>query len=284
MQGVWRDFSYGFRGLRKEPSFTLLAMLTLALGIGASTTIFSVIQNVLLDPFPYTDAEKVVQIQIHDTENARPGGRTFFQLPEFLDYSEQSNVFEEVIGGTMEDVLYTTGDGTELFTGGKVTGNVFHFLGVPPLVGRGITPEDAKPAAPPVFVLAYKAWVKYFNQDPVDPRPQLRAQRRSDDAGRDHAAALHQAGRGLMDSIRDVPRRPEAQPPILHVPGQAQAGHHQRPGAGGGRYPGAAARQAVSRQLPQEFHRTDHELGRHPRRASSARRSTRWRRRSACCC
>ncbi len=166
MQGVWRDFSYGFRGLRKEPSFTLLAMLTLALGIGASTTIFSVIQNVLLDPFPYTDAEKVVQIQIHDTENARPGGRTFFQLPEFLDYSEQSNVFEEVIGGTMEDVLYTTGDGTELFTGGKVTGNVFHFLGVPPLVGRGITPEDAKPAAPPVFVLAYKAWVKYFNQDP----------------------------------------------------------------------------------------------------------------------
>ena len=167
MQGVWRDFSYGFRGLRKEPSFTLLAMLTLALGIGASTTIFSVIQNVLLDPFPYTDAEKVVQIQIHDTENARPGGRTFFQLPEFLDYSEQSNVFEEVIGGTMEDVLYTTGDGTELFTGGKVTGNVFHFLGVPPLLGRGITPEDAKPAAPPVFVLAYKAWVKYFNQDPA---------------------------------------------------------------------------------------------------------------------
>lgn len=166
MQGVWRDFSYGLRGLRKEPGFTLLAMLTLALGIGASTTIFSVIQNVLLDPFPYTDAEKVVQIQIHNNENARPGGRTFFQLPEFLDYQEQSNVFEEVIAGTMEDVLYTTGEGTELLVGGKVTGNVFRFLGVPAAVGRGITPEDAKPDAPPVFVLAHKAWLKYFNEDP----------------------------------------------------------------------------------------------------------------------
>jgi predicted permease len=167
MQGVWRDFSYGLRGLRREPGFTLLAMLTLALGIGASTTIFSVIQNVLLDPFPYTDAERVVQIQIHNNENARPGGRTFFQLAEFLDYQEQPGVFEEVIGGTMEDVLYTTAEGTELWVGGKVTGNTFRFLGVPPALGRGIGEEDAKAGAPPVFVLSHKAWVKYFNQDPA---------------------------------------------------------------------------------------------------------------------
>jgi predicted permease len=166
MQGVWRDLTYGLRGLRKEPGFTLLAMLTLALGIGASTTIFSVIQNVLLDPFPYTDAERVVQITIHNNENARPGGRTFFRPPEFLDYQEQPGVFEEVIGGTMEDVLYTTGEGTELWVGGKVTGNTFRFLGVPPAFGRGISEEDAKAGAPPVFVLSHKAWLKYFNQDP----------------------------------------------------------------------------------------------------------------------
>jgi putative ABC transport system permease protein len=167
MQGVWRDLTYGLRGLRREPGFTLLAMLTLALGIGASTTIFSVIQNVLLDPFPYTDAERVVQIQIHNNENARPGGRTFFQPGEFLDYQEQPGVFEEVIGGTMEDVLYTTAEGTELWVGGKVTGNTFRFLGVPAALGRGIGEEDAKAGAPPVFVLSHKAWVKYFNQDPA---------------------------------------------------------------------------------------------------------------------
>jgi putative ABC transport system permease protein len=141
--------------------------LALALGIGAATTIFSVIQNVLLDPFPYTDAERVVSIMIHDVSSSRPGGRTFFQTPEFLDYVEQSHVFEEVIGGTQGDVLITNGEGTEQFDGGEVTPNAFRFLGVPALLGRTLVPEDAKPGAPPVFVMSYKMWVKRFNMDPA---------------------------------------------------------------------------------------------------------------------
>ena len=84
----------------RQPSFTSLAVLTLALGIGAATTIFSVIQNVLLDPFPYIDADRVVTFQIRDSASGRPGGRNFFQVPEFLEYQEQSHVFEDVIGGT----------------------------------------------------------------------------------------------------------------------------------------------------------------------------------------
>src|SRR5512133_1437156 len=99
MQGIWQDLRYGLRGLRKQPSFTFLAVLALALGIGAATTIFSAIQNVLLDPFPYTNAERVVQIMIHDVTSSRPGGRMFFPVPEFLDYQEQNHVFEEMIGG-----------------------------------------------------------------------------------------------------------------------------------------------------------------------------------------
>ena len=144
----------------------MLAILTLALGSGAATTIFSVIQNVLLDPFPYTDAQRVVSIQIHDLDSSRPGGRSAFQVPEFLDYQEQSDVFEEVIGGGFEDILYTTTEGTQQFAGGLVTPNMFHFLGVPALLGRTITPDDAKAGAPPVFVMAYKMWLKYFNLDP----------------------------------------------------------------------------------------------------------------------
>ena len=166
MHGIRQDLAYGLRGLRKQPAFALLAMLTLALGIGASTTIFSVIQNVLLDPFPYTDAEKVVQIQIRDAESARPGGRTFFKPNRVSRLPGHAGVFEAAIGGTNEDVLYTTGEGTEQFTGGLVTPNTFQFLGVPPVAGRGILPSDAKPGAPPVFVMAYKMWAKFFNLDP----------------------------------------------------------------------------------------------------------------------
>jgi putative ABC transport system permease protein len=163
---LWQDLRYGARTLLKQPGFTLIAVLTLALGIGSTTTIFSAIQNILLDPFPYTDAHRVVAIQIRDTSSSRPGGRTAFRAPEFLDYQEQNHVFEGVIGGTFGDVLYNSGDGMEQFSGGYVTPNTFSFLGVPAQLGRGITPDDAKPGAPPVFVMAYKLWVKRFNLDP----------------------------------------------------------------------------------------------------------------------
>ena len=166
MHSIWRDLRYGGRGLRKQPAFTFLAVLALGLGIGAATTIFSVIQNVLLDPFPYTDAERVVTFQIRDSGSSREGGRSGFQVPEFLDYQEQNHVFEDVIGGGFEDILYTTGEGTEQFNGGLATGNMFRFLGVPAALGRTLTPDDARPGAPPVFVMSYKMWSKHFNQDP----------------------------------------------------------------------------------------------------------------------
>src|SRR5580765_1223742 len=100
MAWLLKDLAYGVRGLRKQPGFTAVAVVTLALGIGSATTIFSAIQNILLDPFPYVDARSVVSIQIRDISNSRGGGRTFFQAPEFLDFQEQMHVFSEVIGGT----------------------------------------------------------------------------------------------------------------------------------------------------------------------------------------
>jgi putative ABC transport system permease protein len=76
MHSLWQDIRYGLRGLRNQPGFTALAVAALALGIGSATAIFSVIYNVLLDPFPYTDAARVVAIQIHDLKSSRPGGRS----------------------------------------------------------------------------------------------------------------------------------------------------------------------------------------------------------------
>jgi putative ABC transport system permease protein len=165
MQAFWRDLRYGLRGLRNQPGFTILASLTLALGIGAATTIFSVIHGVLLDPFPYTDPGRVVTPIIRDQSSSRPGGRNGYQTAEYLDLEEQNRVFEEVIGGSFEDILLTTGEGTEQFNGGLLTPNTFRFLGVPALWGRTMTPDDAKPGAPPVFVMSHKMWVRNYNQD-----------------------------------------------------------------------------------------------------------------------
>src|SRR5579871_1275893 len=162
---IWQDLRYGVRGLRKQPGFTALAVLALALGIGSVTTIFSVIDNVLLDPFPYKGASRLVIFMIHDVERGDREGRADFSVPEFLDFKEQNHVFEDVVGADNNDVLYTSGEGTERFQGTSVSANTFEFLGIPALVGRGITTADGKPGAPPVFVLAYKAWVKSFNLD-----------------------------------------------------------------------------------------------------------------------
>jgi len=167
MNWLWKDVAYGLRGLRKQPGFSAVAVVTLALGIGAATTIFSAIQNILLDPFPYVDARSVVSIQVHDNSDAREGGRTYFSTPEYLDLRDQMHVFSEVIGGSGNDVLWDSGDGMEQFDGGFVTPNTFQFLGVPAMLGRGIVPDDARPGTPPVFVLAYKAWVKRFHSDPT---------------------------------------------------------------------------------------------------------------------
>ncbi len=168
MNSLWQDIRFALRGLFKDRSFTLLAIAALALGIGATTAIFSVISNVLLDPFSYTDAGRLYSIQIR--EKARSGdefGRSFLSSPEFLDYKEQNHVFDRVIGVSRDDVVLTGTNEPERFDGGMVTANTFDFLGVKPLLGRTIVEDDGKPGAPPVMVLSYKVWVRKYGADPA---------------------------------------------------------------------------------------------------------------------
>jgi len=144
-----------------------VAIITLALGIGASTAIFSVIDNILMEPFPYPDAQRFMSVLIHDTERTGPGGQAAFIGPEFLDFAEQNHVFDGVIANDQTDVLYRAGEGTQRFTGFFVTPGTFEFLGMPALVGRVMQPADYEPGAPPVFVLRYKVWVNSFGADPA---------------------------------------------------------------------------------------------------------------------
>jgi predicted permease len=166
LDSSWKDVSFGLRTLWHNRGFTAVAIVTLALGIGASTAIFSVIDNILMEPFPYPDAKRYMSVQIHDTERSEPGGRGGFSGPEFLDYVEQNHVFDRVIANDNTDVLYKSGEGTQRFDGNLVTPGTFEFLGMPALLGRVMQPVDYEPGAPPVFVLRYKTWIMKFAGDP----------------------------------------------------------------------------------------------------------------------
>ena len=163
----WQDVRYAARTLSERPGFTAVAVVTLALGIGASTAIFSVIENVLMEPFPYTDAQRLMTLQVHDTEEKGSGGRAAYSGPEYLDYVAQNHVFDRVIANSGTDVLYTSGESTQRFSGFLITPGTFEFFGMPALFGRVAEPADYEPGAPPVFLLRYKTWVTKFNADPT---------------------------------------------------------------------------------------------------------------------
>lgn len=116
MHSFWQDVRFSFRVIGKDWQFALIAVVALGLGIGATTAIFSVIQNVLLDPFPYADAHRLVNVEVHDLDG-RPGGRTGYTIPEFLDIQEQAHSFDRVFASDQVDVLYAHGEGTERLQG-----------------------------------------------------------------------------------------------------------------------------------------------------------------------
>jgi putative ABC transport system permease protein len=166
METLRQDIRYALRNLQRTPGFAVVAVLTLALGIGASTAIFSILENILMEPFPYPDAQRYMFLEIHDTERNEPGGRNGFSGPEFLDYVAQNHVFDRVIANDSLDVLYRSAEGTQLLRGNYVTPGTFEFLGMTPRLGRVMFPADYEPGAPPVFVLRYKTWVNEFGADP----------------------------------------------------------------------------------------------------------------------
>jgi putative ABC transport system permease protein len=163
MTGLWQDISYGLRIIRKSPGFSAVAILTLALGIGATAAICSVVEGVLLNPFPYKNANRLATPSILFPDQVTI---TKFPVPVFLDFKEQNRTFEDVIGLAYTSVHLRGSGETEEFSGGWVTPNTFDFLGIEPILGRRITQQDGKPGSPPVFVMSYTLWSKLFHRDP----------------------------------------------------------------------------------------------------------------------
>ena len=166
VEDLGRDVRYAVRSLGRNRAFAAVAIATLGLGIGASTAIFSVIDNVLLAPFPYTGAKRMVFLQIHDTARGEEGDRQGYTSNELLEFAEQNHVFEGVIAASDDLVLYKQKEGVEQLDGAHVTPGTFEFFGMPALHGRALQPADYVPAAPPVFVMRYKTWMERFNGDP----------------------------------------------------------------------------------------------------------------------
>lgn len=165
LEDARRDLQYALRTFGRMPGFTLVAVLTLALGIGSVTVIYSVIHDLLIDPLPYTGSDRFVNVLVHDT--AAGGSRNVLPASEFLDYQEQSDVFEDVIGTRGEGMLLATPERAEILNAVRVTPNFFDVMGLSPLMGRTVGPDDARPGAPPVAVLRHRAWVSYFGGDPA---------------------------------------------------------------------------------------------------------------------
>jgi putative ABC transport system permease protein len=153
-EGILRDIRFGIRMLLKNPGFSVVAVLTLALGIGANTAIFSVINGVLLNPLPYKDPQGIVVMKQNDS------------LPNLVDIQRQTHAFSQCGGININNMDYTSGTEPMQVRGGYVNAGFLETLGLPPMLGRIISPEEDVKGGPHFVVLSYPFWQNFLSSDP----------------------------------------------------------------------------------------------------------------------
>ena len=158
------DIRYAIRSLRKQPIFTSIAVLTLALGIGANTAIFSLLYQVLLRPLPYRDADRLVFVW--NTYPLMGLPQASVSIPDYLDRKTQAPALEDAALFTMRSVNLTTQGQPEQLRALAVTPSFFSTLGRRPFIGRGFHEDEAKPGADKFAILTYPTWTSHFGADP----------------------------------------------------------------------------------------------------------------------
>jgi putative ABC transport system permease protein len=164
MGTLWQDIRYGFRMLVKNPGFSVIVILVLGIGIGATTAILSVVDAVMLRPCPYKDPDTLVCVC--ETKNPERTHRNFTSLAGFLDWREQSHVFESLIGANQWNGVVRTADRTEKVRAFFVSEGFFYVLGAKSVLGRTLSPEDYEVGAERVVVLSHSHWHHWFGGDP----------------------------------------------------------------------------------------------------------------------
>jgi putative ABC transport system permease protein len=168
VRAFFYDLHHAWRSLKRDLRFSLLAVLALALGIGCSTIIFSLVYNGVLHPFPYQGSERLVALWVQDSSRAltdKGSHRVVFTLAEIRAFREGNQSLEDIVGWGNWYVRYSKPEGTESFHGCRLTRNAFEFFGVLPLFGRLPTPADVQPGAPRVVALSYKLWQRLYHGD-----------------------------------------------------------------------------------------------------------------------
>src|SRR2546422_3620792 len=161
------DLKFAFRQLLKNPGFTAVAVLTLALGIGANTAIFSVINGVLLKPLPYPEPERLVTLWERSPQRGVEAERV--SGPNYLDWREQNTVFSDLAVSPgwegSEEFNLVLRDTTAKVHASYTSASLFSTLGVKPLLGRAFLPEEDRKGGNRVAVLGYAAWQRHFGGD-----------------------------------------------------------------------------------------------------------------------
>ena len=165
MNTFWQDLRYGVRMLLKNRSFTAVALLALALGIGANTAIFSVVNAVLLRPLPFRDPNRLIMIWENYQQRGGPE-REWASPADFRDFRDQSQSFENVVALLGWGPTLTGQDEPEDLQGAAVSHDTFTMLGVDPLLGRGFAEDEDRVGAERVVVLSHRLWQRRFNADP----------------------------------------------------------------------------------------------------------------------
>ncbi|HEY1903711.1 MAG TPA: ABC transporter permease [Terracidiphilus sp.] len=165
LETVWQDLRYAGRQLRRNPGFALTAILTLSLGIGASTAVFSVAYGVLIDPFPYKDVHTLATPSLCSPEFSQCGWREYTPQ-QFNEIAQQTDIFSGVTASTISDVVLTGEAEPQRLRGNYITPNTFNVLGVQPLLGRGTREDDVLPNHQEVALLSYRYWQAHYGGSP----------------------------------------------------------------------------------------------------------------------
>jgi putative ABC transport system permease protein len=161
---VWQDIRYGIRTLLKNRSFTVIVLAVLALGIGANTAIFSVMNAVLLRSLPYGDEDRIMMVWENDTKEGNP--KNAVAPGNFVDFKEQNQVFDNLAVYTQPSGVNLTGaDEPERVEAAGISANLFTVLGVKPALGRALLPDEDKPTATPVAIITNGLWQRRFGAD-----------------------------------------------------------------------------------------------------------------------
>ncbi|MBW3534734.1 MAG: ABC transporter permease [Gemmatimonadetes bacterium] len=163
MDALRQDVRYAVRALLRRPGFTAVAILTLALGVGANTAIFSVVNGVLLTPLPYDQPDRLVTVWAADTDD--PGDRSNMSKPDIQDVAA-TDAFEVAVGHASGDVSLTGMGEAEVIEGARVTQGLLEVFGLQPLLGRDLRPEEAVEGAPDVVVVSHAFWRERLGGDP----------------------------------------------------------------------------------------------------------------------